>query len=701
MSETELSTPRTSAVCRLLGYAEQQWIRCLLLFVFGVAARFPSLQGQLVWDDTWLVRDNPFIKSALLIPESFRHFLSLNTPSFHYRPVQNISYFFDYLIWNTDPYGYHLSNLLWHVGSGILLYFLLARLLEPFRERFNDGGRRLMSAAAFFVALLWMVHPVHSAAVDYISGRADSLAFFFACGAWLLYLRASRVRSLSWRFTLHTIAAVSALLALCSRETACIWMLLFLVHLVAFDTVSTRRAKCVVLAVCLCLIGVYAGLRQLPARAHNPVVASSAASMPARGALMLRALGDYSRLMLLPSNLHVERTVETSGVTAAGPDWRSVIAKEYLSILGVLAAAALLYGAVRTGKARPIRIFGAAWFILAFLPISNLFQLNATVAEHWLYLPSVGFLLFVVGCSLELPARYRTLLVAAGCVALLGLSARSFMRSGDWLNPETFYRHALGAGAAKTRMALNLGQIYAQRKDYARAEPLLRKVVATNPGYTMAQNALGHLLLSQGKREEAQKVFAVATRLAAQTGPDQQRTWMTALNTASMYCKDGEFAAALAILQKARVDFPGTWPLIKLESGILQILERNEDALAIVQEFARANWWHAPAAITLGRIHLEAGRFGEAAAQLRQASRLDVHDAESLNLLALVDVRQDRLQDACATQRRAISRQPDQPRQYLMLADILGKMGRAEEAKAALAQVTRLQAAAHGEPIVN
>ena len=669
---------------RWLDYAGQHWIRCLLLFVFGVAVRFPALQGQLVWDDTWLVRDNPFIKSPLLIPESFRHFLTLDTSSSHYRPVQNISYFFDYLVWNADPYGYHLSNLLWHVGSGILLYFLLLRLLEPFHERFEKDGRRLLSAATFFVALLWMVHPVHSAAVDYISGRADSLAFFFACGAWLLYLRGRRIQSFSWRFTLHGIAAVSALVALCSRETACIWILLFLVHLFAFDTVSTRRAKCVVLALCLCLVGLYAGLRQLPPT--HDAVASSVSPIYMRGTLMLRALGDYSRLMFFPSNLHVERTVELSG---------------YLSLIGILAAAALLYGASCKGKSQPIRAFGATWFVLAFLPISNLFKLNATVAEHWLYLPSVGFLLFVVGCCLEFPVRRRSLLIAAACVAVIGLSARSFVRSGDWLNPETFYRQALRAGATKTRMALNLARIYAERGDYAKAEPLLRKLVAMNPDYPMAQNALGHLLLSQGKREEAEKVFAVAMRLAAEAGPDQQRTWIAALNTAFMYYNDHDLTAALAVLEKAHTDFPGTWPLINLESEVLLAAHRNDEALVLVQKFSRANWWHSPSAIALGRIHLDAGRFVEAGAALQHASRLDVHDAESLNLIALMDLRQNRLQEAYETQRRAISRQPDQPRQYLLLADILEKMGRGEEARAAIAQVTRLQASVRAESIAN
>lgn len=699
MSETELSA-RKSTLRRVFDYAEQPWKRCLVLFLFGVAVRFPALQGQMVWDDTWLVRDNPFIKSALLIPESFRHFLSLDTSSSHYRPVQNISYFFDYLIWNADAYGYHLSNLFWHVGSGILLYFLLVRLLEPFRERFPGGGRSLLSAAAFFVALLWIVHPVHSAAVDYISGRADSLAFFFACAAWLLYLRANPVPFFSLRFILYTLAALSTLLALCSRETACIWVLLFLIHLFLFDRLSTRRARCIVLAVCLCLVGLYAGLRQLPARAEHPI-ATSATPGQERGILMVRALGDYSRLMFFPSNLHVERTVQPSEGLLGNEGWRRAIEKQFLTIIGILTAAALTYGASRKGKAQPIRAFGAAWFILAFLPISNLFELNATVAEHWLYLPSVGFLLFVVGCCLELPARHRGLLVAAACVALLGLSARSFVRSGDWLNPETFYRHALGAGAAKTRMALNLGQIYAERGDYAKAEPLLRKVVAMNPDYPMAQNALGHLLLSQGKREEAESVFAVATRLADEARADQPRTWIAALNTAFMYYNDNDAAAALAILGKARADFPGTWPLIKLESEILQATLRNDEALALVQEFARENWWHSPAAIALGRIHLDAGRFAEAGAALHHASRLDVHDAESLNLLALMDVRQNRLQDAYQTQRRAISRQPDQPRQYLLLADILEKMGRGDEARAAIAQVTRLQASVRADSVAN
>jgi Flp pilus assembly protein TadD len=63
-------------------------------------------------------------------------------------------------------------------------------------------------------------------------------------------------------------------------------------------------------------------------------------------------------------------------------------------------------------------------------------------------------------------------------------------------------------------------------------------------------------------------------------------------------------------------------------------------------------------------------------------------------LIAAINLEQDRLDAACDAQRHAVRRQPDQPRQYFLLADILKKMGRDDEARAALLQVRELQALA-------
>ena len=681
------------------GYLQSNWIRSVFLAVIGFAVRMPALQGQLVWDDQYLAHDNPFIKSPLLILEAFRHYLFLDSFSAHYRPVQNISFILDYLLWNTDPYGFHLTNVFLHVTSGILLYFLLRKLLVPLWKAGAQSESRA-SLAAFLVALLWVVHPVHSAAVDYISGRADSLAFLFACGGWLVVFRAREIRSRLFRGMSYASAAGCGLLALCSREIACVWLALFLLHTLFFEKRLSRRAKLISLGCCLIVLGIYAGLRQLPEQRPNSNPTYDW-SRPTRAVLMLRALGDYGRLMVFPANLHMERTVVHLENYRSKEAWRRSVVSEYLSILGAVVVAAFLYGACRTGRAQAMRIFGAGWFLLGYLPISNLIDLNGTAAEHWLYLPSVGFLIFLSGCAVELPLRYHKITLAFALVALLGFSARSIIRSSDWVTAETFYRRTLAAGGSSTRIAINLGLMYGRRGDYAKAEQLFRRVLEFTPNYPIARNNLADVLLREGKKAEAEALFTMLAKDTAAAAKEYPRTWIGIYNLAGMRHNAHDDPAAIALLDKARADYPYTWEIISLEAEILRERKGPEAALHLVENFAQQNWWHYSAALALGRLYAEKGDVVRASDALHHASRLDVHDVEALNLIAMISVRQNRLEDARRAQVRAVARQPDRPRQYVMLSNILEKMGRAAEARAALAQVTRLQTLAQTQPLAN
>jgi Flp pilus assembly protein TadD len=69
-----------------------------------------------------------------------------------------------------------------------------------------------------------------------------------------------------------------------------------------------------------------------------------------------------------------------------------------------------------------------------------------------------------------------------------------------------------------------------------------------------------------------------------------------------------------------------------------------------------------------------------------------VHEVEGLNLIAMVRLRQHRLDEAYRAQKKAVARQPDSPSQYLLLSTILEQMGQSAEAKLASAQVARLKA---------
>lgn len=693
---------------RLVLFAQRKWLRYAFLALLGFGVHLPALQGELIWDDSFLARDNPFIKSPVLIFEAFRHHLLLDSLSMHYRPVQNVSYMIDYFFWNTDTYGFHLSNVLWHVGSGLLLFGLLERLLPSLAPPVSTSesaacsglARKFSRIAAFFLALIWIVHPVHSAAVDYISGRADSLAFFFASGAWLLFLVAGRRVGWAARASCYLLAGFSLLLALCSRESACMWLVVFLFHLFVFEKAFSRRGKVLVICACLAIVGMYAGLRQLPEQrpSLNPTHGWVA---PVRAVLMLRALGDYGRLMIYPANLHMERTVVNVEANGSNREWRRTIESEYLTLAGLLVFAGLTGGVMHQGRGRPLRIFGAAWFLLAYLPISNVVDLNATVAEHWLYLPSVGFLLFIAGCLVELPPRGLKYATAMACLVMAAFSARSYVRSSDWVTNEIFYTRTLAAGGGSIRVVLNLGQVYAARGQYARAEVLFRRAVKLCPSYLIARNNLADALYHQGKTEEADRMFREASASAPEARKEFPRTWVAALNVAKMRLRAEDTTAALEVLAKARQDYPGVWPLISLESELLRKTCGPNAALTAVEEFARKNWWHLEAAVAVGKLYAEQGDVARAEAAFRHASRLDVHDVSALNQRALLRVNQNRLQEAYVIQRRAIARQPDEPRQYLILSDILERMGRGDEARAALAQVAQLQTVARSQLRVN
>ena len=217
----------------------------------------------------------------------------------------------------------------------------------------------------------------------------------------------------------------------------------------------------------------------------------------------------------------------------------------------------------------------------------------------------------------------------------------------------------------------------------------------------MARSNLGEALFRQGKTKEAETVFAVASKSAEQTRKDSPRTWIATLNLAHMRHNEHDDEAALGILAKAHADYPGIWEVVSFEAELEREVHGPVAALPLIREFADAHWWHAATFMALGRLRAEQNDAEGAEAALCHASWLDVHDAESLNLIAAMKVRQNRLDAACEIQRRAVARQPDQPRQYILLSDILERMGRSDEARAAQARVSELSALARTQRGIN
>jgi tetratricopeptide (TPR) repeat protein len=642
----------------------------------------------LIWDDAYLVGENPFFRSPVFGFEVFRHWLFFDSFSTYYRPVQNWSYMIDYWVWRGNPTGYHLTNILLHGFSGFFLYLLLRRILPGLLE---VAGRGAAAGVGVLVALVWTVHPVHNAAVAYISGRADSLASFFALAAWLLALRARSTTSRPFRIAWAVAAAGSGLLALCSKEIALMWAALFAIHLLFFETRVKWRRKLAPLGVAITVCGIYALLHALPER-RQPQEGGSSAPIEQRGLLMLRALGDYSGLILFPGKLYMERTLTDPTVLRSARAWRDHLRADHLSALGLLALIGAIMVCRVDGAGQRLRRFGACWFVAAFLPISNLFPLNAEVAEHWIYLASIGFLLFLAGCVVALPPARHGAAVGVVVAAIAALGVRTAVRAGDWVNAESFCQRTVASGGASPRVLMTLADIYAKRQQLDMQQSLLRRMLERFPEYAPARVQLGACLQRQGRGGEAAAVLEVDPDRAESDARRYPRTWPAALHRARLRVAAGRADEAREIIHAARARFPEPWALAEYEARLLVEDWGPTAALGIVEEYAAARWWHLEAWQMLGELRVEAGAPELALAAFRHAARLDLYDPRPLKAIARVELERGRGDAAIEMQCAAIRRQPQQGDGYFALAAILEHLGRRSEADAAIRTARGLSA---------
>jgi protein O-mannosyl-transferase len=128
-----------------------------------------------------------------------------------FRPLFILSYIVDGLLWGKNPTGYHLTNTALHGLNSYFVYRLALRFLR--HQRLDEIEKRAVGLSA---GLLFLLHPSHTEAVSWISGRADLLSTFFcltALRAYLHYLEERRRPSL-------LLSLLAFALALLAKESA-------------------------------------------------------------------------------------------------------------------------------------------------------------------------------------------------------------------------------------------------------------------------------------------------------------------------------------------------------------------------------------------------------------------------------------------------------------------------------------------------
>jgi hypothetical protein len=514
-----------------------------------------------------------------------------------YRPFTTLSFLFNYaVLGNADSAaGYHVVNVLLHMANVLLVFQVALRVL---RER----------PAAFFAAALWAVHPVLTESVANIAGRADLLATMAVLGGLLLYDRA--LTGIRWRGAVAGLFA-AAVFGMFSKESAAVLLGLMLL----WDLVcgagwrggGVRRASAygaVVCALLLLLVSRWAVF------AAAPVPEMPFVDNPLRGAgfwmarfTAIKMVGMDLLFLLWPLHLSCERGFAQTVPSTAGDAgaWLALAVSA-----GILAAA---IGRYRRDKAM---FWAAGMFAIALLPVSNLVLLiGATMAERFLYLPSVGFAIAVAALLYRLRARIPVQAVAMALVAVLAV--RTFARNTDWRDNLTLARADVPNAPRSARLHEMLAaSLYEQ-------DPV-RNLDAAIASGEAAWEILRVLPVGEIYQQTPARLGAYYRLKGDAVGPPASREW---------------YQKSAAVLERAR--------------EVSQAIEKAYDQAQLSHGKPLATRLaYQPVYADLGMAYMRLGRYTDAVGALRYGREVDPRTPALYDLLAAAYTAQGEPQSAAA-----------------------------------------------------
>ena len=136
----------------------------------------PALRGEFLWDDDYYVSNNRLLESWGGLQQIWFDVIGSprDYPLPQYYPMTHTSFWIEYRLWGLNPTGYHVTNVILHAASSLLIWLILRKLAVP---------------GAWLAAAVFAVHPINVESVAWIAERKNVLSGFFFFASIYVYLR--------------------------------------------------------------------------------------------------------------------------------------------------------------------------------------------------------------------------------------------------------------------------------------------------------------------------------------------------------------------------------------------------------------------------------------------------------------------------------------------------------------------------------
>ena len=460
-----------------------KWFVLLVLVVAGFFVYFNSFSNKLFWDDDDGITNNIYIKDWSYFPKYFSENLiaGVGQVSNYWRPFTLISFAVDYHLFGLTPAGYHFDNLLWHILAAWLIYLLFYKLSK----------RPWLS---FWPALIFLIHPLQTEAVTYVSGRADPMAAVFVLLSLITYVIYRQQKNKIF-IGLSLLAFLGALL---SKEQSIMLPALILIieFLFFFDKHKWRESLVLFLPFALISVGYF--LARIFFLNFNDLLAGVDYVSGYDNSLKTRLLTftyvfiKFLALLFAPFNLHM--AYEVVPVTSL---WSWSVG------IFILAVATFTYVIKKYWTRDKLLVFGLAWFLIMLLPRTNIISINRPLYEHWLYLPMAGFWLAVILLMEKIKINKKIIFISLSVFSLYFIIL-TIRRNFDWHDPITFYEKNLVYTPNSFIQHNNLGMAYSEAGRTDEAIKEYKTAIAIADIYPQVHYNLGNVLVAKNRTSEAE-----------------------------------------------------------------------------------------------------------------------------------------------------------------------------------------------------
>jgi tetratricopeptide (TPR) repeat protein len=468
----------------VMSWWKREWFFCLILAVVTMLAYQPAWHGGLLWDDDANIA-SPELRSL----DGLRRIWFEPRATQQYYPLLYSSYWLQQRLWGDSPTGYHLVNLLLHIGCVVLVLKILRLLRIPGAE---------------LAIIVFALHPVNVETVAWITERKNTLSGVFGLAATLWYLKFDEGRSRRS----YSLAPGLFLLGLLSK-TAIVTLPLALLVIFWWKRGAISWRRDVVPLIPFFFLSAAGGLMTSWVEYGNiGYKASTLAFSPVDRCLIAgRAFWFQLGKVLWPSNLMF-----------VYPRWEinAVVGWQYLFPLAVLGLLGILWSLRRWSRAPLAGVLVYIFLLLPSLGFLNIyFFFYSFVSDHWQYLACLGIITPCASGIVLLAGQLKswqvwlergTTLLLAGILFLL-----TWQQSRMYINVETLYRTTIARNPACWMAYNNLGNILYQANRIPEAMDLFTQALRIKPAE--AHYSLGNALVLTGRTSEAIDQYKQALRI--------------------------------------------------------------------------------------------------------------------------------------------------------------------------------------------